>query len=980
LTETFSPAGDSSRREVNMRKMILGCLLALWLSVLVGCATQPVRPSAIESPRPEVPAEEWASRTRPARPFKFQEMALDNGLRVLTMEDFSSPIVAVQVWYHVGSKDENPNRQGFAHMFEHMMFRGTELLGPEDHFNLIRGVGGDTNAFTSFDYTAYVNSVPANQLDLALWLEAERMMFLNVTEEGFETERNVVKEERRELCLNVPYGTLPERVISVVCTKHPYRWIPIGRIAHLEAAGIDELRHFWDIHYVPGNATLVIVGGVSHEQAREAARTYFGWMPKLPDPPKVTIQEPPQTEERKVTLRERLGPIPAAGYVYRTVAQSHSDSIPLEMTLRILSRGESSRLHSDLVKKRKLCALIMSQDFPLEQDGLTGIVGALHPVKYILGRLNPLGFILRKLHIVKGHHAAILQAFDEHIEALQRDGVTQHELEKAKNQMMKAAVGGLLTVRGKAQKLGESTVFHPDPEWLNRELDAIAGVTRQDIQRVAQTYLVPERRTSVNVVPDKRYKYDPNAGLDLEDYAPPKRDSSKTGITRPKSFPATPPVNELLDELPLVSTEETVLANGLKVVAIPNDEVPFMAVALGLKHGAWTENPKRPGVASMTLSMLTKGTEQHTAEELADIIEFNALDLHGTASVGSALVAATGLSEKLPTAMDLLAEVVRQPTFPRRELRILKKTRQVELMYQEKEPSYKATTELKRRVFGDHPYGQVATGRRKDVRRIGRRHLVKWWNTFARPDAAILYVAGDVTPEQAFTLAEQHFGDWSAEGPLPEIEVPPVPEREDTHIYLIQNRGAAQSEIRVGQTGFTTHHPDRRKAQIFNQVFGGSFGSRLNKAVRVERGLTYGAGGGFSAARFGGLFACNASTKTESTAEALEATLDVLEGMRNTPPSGEELTSAKSYLVGRVPARYETALDTVNALLRIESNDLPKDDLERSVAEYKAAETDDVLRIANEHVDLDRLTIVVVGDARKIKGDLETIAPVTVVR
>jgi zinc protease len=966
--------------EIEMRKMILGCLLALWLAVLAGCVTQPILPPVVESPRPEVPADEQAFRERPARPFKFQEITLDNGLRVLTMEDFSSPIVAVQVWYHVGSKDENPNRQGFAHMFEHMMFRGTELLGPEEHFNLIRGVGGDTNAFTYFDYTAYVNSVPANQLDLALWLEAERMMFLDVTEEGFETERDVVKEERRELNLNAPYGTLPERVLPVICTVHPYRWTPIGRIAHLEAARIEELEHFWDIHYVPGNATLVIVGAVWHEQAQEAARTYFGWMPKLPDPPKVTIQEPPQTKERKVTLRERLGPIPAAGYVYRTVAQSHPDSIPLEMTLRILSRGDSSRFHSDLVKKRKLCALIMSQDFTLEQDGLVAVVGALHPVKYILGRLNPLGFILRKLHIVKGHHAAILQAFDQHIEALQRDGVTEHELAKVKNQMMKAVVGRLLTVRGKAQKLGEAAMFYPDPEWVNRELYAITTVTKEDIQRIAQTYLVPERRTSVNVVPDRRYKYDPNAGLDLEDYALPEREFSKTGIVRPESFPTTPPIDELLDELPEVSTEETILPNGLKVVAIPNDEVPIATVVLGLRHGAWTEDPKRPGVASMTLSMLTKGTERHTAEELADIIEFNALDLYGAASLGPALVAAGGLSEKLPTAMKLLAEVVRQPTFPGSELRILKKTRQVELMYQEKEPSYRAATELRRRVFGDHPYARDATGQRKDVRRIRRRHLVEWWNTFARPDAAVLYVAGDVTAESAFALAERHFGDWTAEGPLPEIEVPPLPERQETHIYLVNNPRAAQSEIRVGQTGFAIHHADRRKALIFNQVFGGSFSSRLNKAVRVERGLTYGAGGGFSAARYGGIFACSTSTKTESTSEALEAILDVIESMRGTPPSDEELTSAKSYLVGRVPARYETALDTVNALWRIESNDLAKDDLTRSVAEYRLAEIDDVLRIANEHVDLDRLTIVVVGDAKKIKRDLEATAPVTVVR
>ncbi len=961
-----------------MRKVTLQCLTALCVCLLAaGCAVWPGRRPPVDRAAVERRIERLltetgheAFRARLARPFDFRQITLDNGLRVVTMEDFSSPIVAVQVWYHVGSKNEQPTRQGFAHMFEHMMFRGTDVLGAEDHFNLINSVGGTNNAFTHFDYTAYVNTVPSNQLDLALWLEADRMMFLEVSQDAFETERNVVEEERRELCLNAPYGTLPERITATVWRRHPYRWLPIGRIAHLEAATVDELRRFWDTYYVPNNATVVIVGAVPHEQAQAAAQRYFGWMPRLPEPPRVTEREPEQTEERVVTLKERLGPIPAVVYAYRSVPRSHPDAIPLDMTLDILAGGESSRMYTDLVKDRKLCALILTQQFTLEQDGVLGIVGALDPIKYILSFLNPFS----------DPHKAIMEAFNEHIELLQRDGVTNRELEKAKNQMMNTAVIRLRTVEGKAQNLGEAGILFGDTDAINRELEAIGSVTCEDIQRVAREYLTPARRTVAKVVPDRKYEYDPDEGLDLEDYVLPDREFSKERIVRPAGFPTAPPVNPLLDEIPQVRIEKRVLDNGLEVVAIPNREVPFMTVVLAFRHGAWTEDPKLPGVASMTMAMLTKGTESFTADQLAEIIEFNALRVHGTAATDMAAVVAMGLSHKLAVAMELMGEVVCRPTFPWPELRLLKRQRKVELMYQARQPSFQASSELARRMFADHPYARMPTGRRRDIRAIKRSHLVKWWRTFVRPDAAVLYIAGDVTAGQAFALAEQHFGGWTARGPMPTVDVPSLPAPQDTHIYLVHNPKAAQSEIRIGQIGISLYDPDYYKAGVFSQIFGGAYNSRLNKTIRIEGGRTYGARGGFSAGRFGGRFVSSASTKTAATAATLRDMLTVIESMRTSPPTDDELRQAKSYLVGSVPARYETALDIVNAQMQIELNGLPKDNLERSIAEYKATEANDVVRIAEDHIDLDKLTIVVVGDAKKIKKDLEEIAPVTVVR
>src|SRR5262249_5054652 len=251
------------------------------------------------------------------RRYDFQKKVLPNGLTVVTLEDHSCPVVAVQVWYHVGSKDEDSNRQGFAHMFEHMMFRGTDALGPEEHFSYVRRTGGDCNAYTNFDNTTYINELPSNQLEMCLWLEAERMAFLKIDDESFFKERAVVEEERRLRSLNAPYGTVPEKLLASEFHKHPYHWTPIGSIPHLRAATIDELQAFWDKFYVPNNATLVIVGDIKHAEAQNLAEKCFGWIPKAPDPPRITVKEPPQDQSRKLTIPEKKGPVPIVGYVYR---------------------------------------------------------------------------------------------------------------------------------------------------------------------------------------------------------------------------------------------------------------------------------------------------------------------------------------------------------------------------------------------------------------------------------------------------------------------------------------------------------------------------------------------------------------------------------------------------------------------------------------------------------------------------------------
>jgi len=902
------------------------------------------------------------------RVWNLAQARLENGLTVVTHEDFSNPLVSVQVWYHAGSKDEPETRQGMAHLVEHLMFRGSAAVGDYQHGDLIHAVGGENNAYTYFDHTAYVNTVPATQLDLALWLEAERMAFLDIRDDAFETERSVVEEERRTANLNAPYGTLPERVMAGLFQHHPYRWLPIGKLAHLRATTPADVRRFWDTYYVPNNATLVIAGAVTHEAALAAARRHFGWMPRAPVPPRHRGGEPPQTAERELVLPERLGPVPLAGCIYRGVPASHPDAIPLRMALWLLAQGEDSRIHRDLVRDRGLCVLLLTQDFCLEHDGVAGFVGALHPVRYYLGKLNPLG----------RPGDAVFRAFDRHIADFQQNGPTGDELAKVKYQFRRAAVSGCLTVEQRAWKFGEAAILHGDPAWVNREAALVDAITAEDLRRVASTYLVAERRTRVRVLPDRQFHYEPGADADLAPSPFPETPWCKAAWERPADFPAAAPLNDAIPDAPSVPAQERVLANGLTVVVTPDSESPLFLAAMGFTTGPWAET--RPGATSLALGMLRKGTESRSAGELARFIEQHALMVQEVAVMDAAMLAVSGLSETGPDCLELLAELATSPAFPRKELRQLKRRERVVLRYAHSDPAYRADIELRRRLYQAHPYARPATGGPSDVRNLNRTRLAQWWRTIARPDAAVLYLGGDVEPETAFQWAEQAFGGWTASSDGRDASLPDAPPPQPTRVYLAHVQDAVQSQIRIGQIALGPDHPDFFPAQVFSEVYGGSFGSRLNMTLRGEQGRTYGAYGGFTFLKHGGYFASSVSTQTEQTRDALASMLDVLESMRTVPPSPEELQRATSHLTGRAVLDLETFADAINWLWYLEFMGLPPDYLSRAHTAYASVTPEDIQRVAREQVDPSRLSIVVVGDSEAIGPDLEAFGTVTPAR
>jgi len=872
--------------------------------------------------------------------FDYRQIELDNGLKVVTLEDFSCPIVAVQVWYHVGSKDEDPGRQGFAHMFEHMMFKGTDRVAEKDHFAFIQRVGGTNNAYTSFDETVYVQTLPADQLALALWLEAERMAFLKIDQARFDTERKVVEEDK----------------------KHPYRWTPIGKLAHLRAASVGELRDFWKRYYVPNNATLIIVGAVRHAEAQALARRYFGWIRREPEPVRVTIREPEASQGRTIVIDDENAPAPMVDIVWRTVPSGHPDEVPLDLLGEILGGGNSSRLYREIVAGRQLAVDTSATTFNLELDGIFSVDA--------VGQAG------------KDNADVIIETIRKHIRRIQRQGVTQQELEKARNQSLKSVVTSNLRVASKARILGYAAVIEGDVSRVNRVLDEIRAVTAEDIQRVAAKYLTDEgqivfiiRENNKGALAGEKDKEDVPVGAEPEMQAPPP---GRTGVTRPKDFPKKAPFADLREYKIRPRYTKTTLDNGLKVIVVENHEVPFVSVSLGLTSGAWTE--RKPATASMTLQMLTKGTARHTEGELAAELEQYAISLSGSAGMDTSSVDAECLSEHIDRAMRLLGEVVLEPAFDAGEFARLKKQVITGLAIEQQTPRYLADKEFRRRIYGEHPYARTVSGEVADVEALRPADLKLWWSKFARPDRATLIFAGDIAPDEAISLAKTTFGKWTRGLVETGLVLPDVPSPGPTRIYIVDRPGSMQSEIRLGQLGVTRHQqPDYFISRIVSLYFGGSFNSRLNRAVRVERGLTYGARGGYYPLNMAGVFKISTFTKNESTAETVKVIFEEIKRLRTEPPEADVLADTKSYFAGSFARDRETPQAIADDLWLIESQRLGEDYLERLMAAIAATTAQQSVDFAHRTLDPEKMVVVVVGDAEKIKDDLEAVAPVTVI-
>jgi zinc protease len=954
------------------------CALLLWAILLV--------PSA----RSAIPSAPGATL------FPVTEITLSNGLQILTLEDHSSPLVAVQIWYHVGSADEPAGRQGFAHLFEHMMFRGTDHLGPTDHFDLLHSIGGDCNAYTAFDETCYHETLPAQQLELALWLESERMAFLTVDAAGFTTERKVVEEERR-LNLGLPYGEIADKGPPLIFGQHPYGHDPLGTFRDLRQATPSDVHDWWASRYTPDNATLVIVGDVKTESARAMCERYFGWIPPVRLEPRNIPTLGPWEEPQEITLNLANAPAPGVGMVWRTVPEGDADALAMDLLGTILGgdalaivqgSANSSRLYRRLVAEEHLAVMATALQFSMSHAGVFGAGAALSPIG--------------------GDPARTLSALRAEIERLCAQAVTDAELEKARSQVGVTLLREAQTVAGKASLIGRAAVLGKGVPELNSRLERLRNITRADLQRATQKYLDPKRAMTVTLPGSSLWNQLANLFFQnrkSEEAAPAAFASDillrgRPGVTRPVDFPLQPPLSQDSPSIPNPIVEEHRLRNGLRVLVIPKSNTSMVQAVLALPFGSWAES--KPGAAAMALRLLAKGTELHDEKALAEELDRYGIQLSGSADHDDSRVQMSCLLGDVERAFGLMAEVVARPTFPKALFNTAITQARTELQIADTTPFVFAEREFERHLFSGHPYGRRALGDPTDLAALKVEDLALFWQSVAKPDKASLIIAGGLTGEQALALAEHYFGDWrpkdasgtskvalskapDAESQTrsiapPEITPPPAPDRPGaTHILLVDSPGASQSQICIGGLGIATADKDKPIANLVGSYFGGTFGSRLMKAIRVEKGSTYGASGGFQANRFAGSFLVQTFTKTASTAETVRIALAEIKGLVERPPSMGELSLHKRYFLGSAAARFETPSQIASQFTHIALNGLPIDHLQRSLATISSATPNQCKSFARRVVDADHLLIVVVGDASIIARDLAAIAQVSTI-
>ena len=420
-----------------------------------------------------------SAASRPPK-FQYQITTLPNGLTVVLSEDHSTPIVHVNLTYHVGSKNEKPGRTGFAHLFEHLMFKGSKNVQPEAHTSMLASIGGQSNAYTTDDETVFWETVPAWYLPLTLWLEADRMATLRIDKDTFENEREVVKEERRMRIDNQPYGRLNEIIYDQAFTVHPYKHATIGSMQDLEAASVDDVRDFYHTYYVPANATLVLVGDFDTVQALQMVSNYLGRVPKADKPvPRDIPQEPPQTKEKRVSLQEPW-PLPAVVVAYHVTRDGNPDSYPLHIAAKVLSDGQTSRIYKKLVYDKQLAVAAFGNANLIEDPNLFYAVAIVQP-----GRSTD----------------EVTSTLIEELDRLKTEPITEHELQRTKNQFARDYIFGRLSNQQKASQLSHAVVIHNDIKTADGEFDIFQNITVADVQRVARTYFRPENRLVLTLMP-----------------------------------------------------------------------------------------------------------------------------------------------------------------------------------------------------------------------------------------------------------------------------------------------------------------------------------------------------------------------------------------------------------------------------------------------------------------------------------------------
>lgn len=890
----------------------------------------------------------------------YEKYVLPNGLTLIVHEDHSDPVVQVDITYHVGSAREEIGKSGFAHFFEHMMFQGSDHVGDEQHFKIVTEAGGTLNGSTNRDRTNYFETVPSNQLEKMLWLEADRMGFLldAVTQKKFEVQRETVKNERGQNYDNRPYGLAGEVTSRTLYPYgHPYAWLTIGYIEDLNRVNVNDLKNFFLRWYGPNNATLTVGGDIRTDDVVRLAEKYFGPIPKGPDVRNMKLPAPVLEGDRYVTLVDNYARLPQLSITFPSVPAYHPDEAPLDALAEILGQGKNSVFYQEIVKNQKALTASVS-------NGASELSGEF------------------RMSITPVPGVSIAESkklIDDAIKTFEARGVTDDDIARFTGSQEATRINGLQSVAGKVFQLAQFQTLAGNPNMIGSQLKAYTSVTKQDVMRVYNQYIKGKPAVILSIAikgQENNIVAPANYTVNTGNYKAPDYGYSGLAYSKPKdSFDRSKiPGNGPNPSVKVPAFWKKSLDNGINVIGTESKELPIVTLSIAVPGGhlMQAQDTSKVGLSRMFALMMNEDTKNFTAEQM----QFELQKLGSSVSVSSDLDAINinvqTLKKNLDKTMQLVEERLLNPKFsPEAFSRIQKQT--LEGFKQRKsQPATIASDVFSRVNYGrGNILGMPDVGTEYTVRNLTVADVEGYYNQYITSRGARAVVVGDVTQDEIMSRLT-----FLNKLPAREVKIPAVsgaPAIDKTRIFLVDVPKAAQTEFRVGYvTGLKYDATgEYYRAFLMNYPLGGAFNSRVNLNLREDKGWTYGARSGFTGDKYSGTFSFSSGIRANATDSALMEVMKELNTYAKSGTTDEEVRFMKSAL-GQIDAlRYETGFQKAGFIRRIQEYNLPADYVDQQNKILAGIDKADLSKSAAKWTKTDKMNILLVGDKEKILPGLE---------
>lgn len=864
---------------------------------------------------------------------KYDKFTLPNGLRVIVHEDRKIPVVAVNVWYHVGSKDELPGKTGFAHLFEHLMFNGTENYNNE-YFGPFQQVGAtNMNGTTNNDRTNYFENVPTPALDLALWMESDRMGHLLgvVNQEKLDEQRGVVQNEKRQ-GENQPFGRVFIQASKATFpVGHPYSWTTIGSMEDLNAATLEDVQLWFKTYYGPNNAVLSLAGDINVDEAKKIVTKYFGDIPPGPSPIKKKKWIAKRSGEKREIMYDRV-PNARIYKVWNTPEIGSPEHAHFELLASLLTDGKNSALYQELVYKRQLATSVSAFYYDREIAGQFWIAADL----------------------ANGRSLDDLEdAMDSALSEFIKRGPSAKRLKNTKTSIRASSIKGLQRVGGfggKSDLLAYSEVYTGNPGAYLEFINGIMKITSKEVKETANAWLT-DGVYVLTVVPEQNRTYDSESSAD------------RSKLPFPTEFP----------ELDLPQIQRAKLSNGLEVVLAERHDVPMINLSFQIKSGHATDPKEQPGLANFTMSMLTEGTKSFDALELSDRLEELGTDLYTSTGLDSSSINISSLKSSFEESIEIMFEVITEPTFDQQEID-RKKIRWLAAIDQSlSTPNGMVSNLIPEILYGeDHPYAKPFSGNgtRESIQWMSRDDLINYKNRFIAPSNGTLILVGDTTLDEILPILEAQFGSWPENRMLKGVQLDYTinKETDSRRVFLIDKPGAVQSLIVAGQLMPGMRTSDEIDIDLMNRVIGGSFTSRLNMNLREDKSWSYGVRTRLSQYKGPRPMLVSAPVQTDKTVDSIQEIIrEYDEYLSSNPAKNEELEAIVNDLSLGLIGDFETFGSLMSGLSGIVSFDREDDFLDNLPTKYRSMTIDDINAAAERYIDPSIWTWVIVGDLSKIE-------------